>query len=309
MAQGKPFSGDWSNALAGPGVFPAVSRDRPGIFPVGVESSQPGNADVITGYTTPFRWRADTPFDAMQVQRELIFVMPWDTGDFPDQPRFLSLGQVNLILRDSWNKYQDLQRVPQAKRVGLEYALATNYMNEGEDVFEESDATLYGNQYRQDEKMKRFCNLGRMAIMSQYRLWGVKKTSASSTGGLMPDRSCTTVHNGRGIVVNYWKDANVGDDLWVVLRKEENGPYQFIPWCGRGSPKSDVLCYTDVSGKLRIGGKYRVGQVTRGNHLTASEKRRLIVLGIGANTTLEAIKHEAESVPTLDINVAIGDDM
>jgi hypothetical protein len=43
--------------------------------------------------------------------------------------------------------------------------------------------------------------------------------------------------------------------------------------------------------------------------LTASEKRRLIVLGIGANTTLEAIKHEAESVPTLDINVAIGDDM
>lgn len=310
MAQSRPFSGNWSNAKAAPGLFPAVSRANPFTFPVGDESSQPGNAMIQIGYTNPFRWRDDKPFDALQVQRELIFVMPWATGDFPDQPRFLSLGQVNLVLKDAWTKFQNLVTLARKNPTAPGVKEALEYRDLGEDFYaSDNEEILYGREYRFDEAKKPFSMLGRLAIMSQFVLFGVKKTSASGAGGIAGDRSCTVVQNGQSIVLNYWKESEVGDDLWVILKKPDSqGPYEFVPWAGRGSPTSADLMYQDHTGRMYVGKKYRVGQVTRGNHLVASEKRRQAILGVGENVLLETVKQTAENTPTLDINMAIGDD-
>jgi len=323
MAASKPFAGSWTNSQARPGSFPVVSAPSPRTFTVTPLSSQPGNADCILGFATPKRWVASFPLDTLQASKEIIFVSPWKVSEHMDQPVLLSLGQVNLVLRAAWDKYEAIlnkkKLTEDEKKIKAE---AKKYAERGEDLFydeelnENEDAGwLTGGAFYHDEKMKFFTHLNHMSIMENYRLVGVKKTATNMATGIVGDKSCSCVLNGRGIVVNYWgKELQIGQNLYVVLKQsrdasDQPGPFQFLPWAGNGSPPASVTTYKDVIGRVWRGGVYKLGAVTRGNHLGVSETRRKTALGIEPGTTAEQINREAVAAPSVDINVMVGDDL
>jgi hypothetical protein len=323
MSASRPFSGAWTNSQARPGSFPVVSTPSPRTFSVTPLSSQPGNADIILGFSTPKRWSPSFPLDTLQASKEIIFCQPWKSGEHPDQPVLLSLGQVNLVLRAAWDKYESILNKKnlsdEEKRVK---ALARLYAERGEDLFYDDDNNeiedagwLNGTAFYHDEKMKFFTHLNHLSIMDNYRLVGVKKTASNMATGIVGDKACSCVLNGRGIVVNYWgKELQIGQNLYLVLIQTRDasgqaGPFQFMPWAGNGSPPASVTGYTDVSGRVWRGGVYKLGAVTRGNHLGVSETRRRTALGIEPGTTAEQINREAVAAPSVDINVAVGDDL
>jgi hypothetical protein len=323
MSASRPFSGSWTNSQAGPGNFPVVSKPSPMTFPITPLASRPGNADVILGFATPKRWMASVPFDTLQASKELIFCSPWHVGEHPDEPQLMSLGQVNLCLRTSWEKFENIRDKmnPNGDDAKIQ-ALALQYNIRGEEMFYDADKNvsadnswLNGTAFRHGEKRKFFMHLHHLSILENYRLAGVKKTATNFVSGISGDRSCAMVQNGHGIVVNYWgKDIQIGQNLFLVLKQSRDssghpGPFQFTAWSGLGAPHAHDLKYLDCANRPWRGAGYRVGQITRGNHITVSETRRKKALGIDLTTTAEEINKEAVAAPSLDINVAIGDDV
>lgn len=325
MSNPRPFQSDWTNSQRAPSTFPAVSAPSPRTFPINPISSQPQNADIILGWGTPRRWISTMPFDSLQANKELIFVSPWHIGDHPDQPQCMSLGQVNLVMRESWRRFTAMAD-KQPARVTQEdqdaKMLADEYASRGEDMFYDSERNtaehsswLNGSELYNDERKKFLLHLCHVTIMENYRLVGVKKTATSMVSGIVGDLSCASVLNGRGIVVNYWgKDAQIGQNLFLVLKQSKDdsgnvGPFQFVPWAGLGSPPQAFREYEDYVGRKWKGCVYKVGAITRGNHIEISDVRTRTALGIQPMTTAEQINKEAVGAPSLDINVMIGDDM
>jgi len=309
--------------MSAPGGFAPVSSSGPGIFGIESSSARPGTADIHLGYTQPHPWRSDMPFDQLQVAKEIMFTMPWQTGDHPEQPRLISLGQVNLVLRNAWNKLQAIRNRSRAIQ-GLQKGddvLAQDavldadngYIALGEEQFAEKKL-MYGIYFDATEATKFLSLLGRHSIFYHFRFHGIKKTSASGTGTstVAGDRSCTLQMGGQAVCLNYWKNPKIGDDLYLIVKREREadgrlGPYQMVPWCGRGQPSFDDRQYEDIAGNRWRGPIYQIGQITRiPNPGSASEKRRQTFVGADRNATPESVFREAQGGASVDINVHMG---
>lgn len=273
--------------------------------------SAPPTADIWIGYN-PGTWRSDAPFHAYQCHGEIIFVKKWRTGEDPNAPKFLTLGQLNLVLREAWNKYQTaLSKDPgtDRKRQTVKRE-ADKVKQDGEDYFLDDPQKIYGDHFAGLEEQKFLMFLSKLSILDNFRLFGVRATNDANGASMLKNIAFSTRVKGRENVVNYWKNAKMGHMLYLILKREQLpdrswGCFQYVPWSGECSPTVTDTEYYDDAGLYHCGAVLQVGQVIAKPKQDPSDSSRNNYSGLSRDCSIEGMFKDASNALRLFMHVAI----
>lgn len=292
-----------------PTIIEQVNPSQPRVMPS--QQSAPMPANIYLGYN-PGNWRSDTPFHTNQAHGEIVFVKKWRTGEDPNTPRFLTLGQMNLVLRDAWNKYQTMltANTGNDKKRQIAQAHAKEFAKHGEAYFRDDPMKIYGDSFVGLEDQKFLALLSKLSILENFRLYGVRSTHDANSDSMLKNIPFTTKLKGRENVVNYWSGAKMGDMLYLILKRElqmDNTPgcYQFVPWCGATSPTFTDLEYKDEAEIVCAGAVLKIGQAISKPKQDPSETARKNYTGLTRDCGMEQIFRNAMQALRIFVHMSI----
>lgn len=269
------------------------------------EFAKSANVDRVTKpFPRQYQWAAPNDYQNAQPDKAALFVIGrWNQGERWDNPKLMTIDQINDTARKAWSRYNmdlNVAKPPQLANFNK------IYQANSEDQYYQDDTWRTCTAFTTQNELSRFIWMSHLSIDMMVRFMGpiLGQPQQFATR----ERPLTTVMSGYAEIINYWGTVFPSERLYFIVKQTQDGkgPFQLLPWHGFSMPMSADLEYKDSLGNIRYGNSIFVGIVHRAPRQAPSQAEIMELTGQSGKSFLQ-VKKTVERAATLDIIASVGD--
>ena len=223
-------------------------------------------------------------------------------GSTKRSPLLTHLSVVNRMLQAAWDTYQ--AKLQKGDAIAREYAAKGEYLMTERGIEGKADYLFS----QENLKYLAYCSL--VTIMDSWGVAGIQMAGNTQYMNSMNGPPSIATRDSNREVVNYWGAVGQLEQVGLILKKNGDGAYVFMPYSGMERPSPMDLLYTDVAGNLIQGQYFRIGIVQyekTTEYRDTGEASRTLAAGLNSriptapSPSLEAIEARLKIHPKITL--------